>query len=87
MVNGHDCNEIVINAVSSWQYLARTKDDIDALKRLVKYPSVSEAWDKLANKTDRDKFERLASYIVRAAIGAHLRQSELPPEFRLPRVT
>jgi hypothetical protein len=37
---------------------------------------VSEAWDKLANKTDRDKFERLASYIVRAAIGAHLRQSD-----------
>ncbi|MDP2030765.1 MAG: hypothetical protein Q8K12_14100 [Thiobacillus sp.] len=76
MKNGQGCNEIVLNAVSSWQYLARTKNDTDALKRLIEYAGVREAWGKLANKIDGDKFERLVMDIVRAAIGAHMRQSD-----------
>lgn len=76
MKNRQDCNRTVVYAVTSWQYLARTKNDTDALKRLIERPGICNTWDKLANKIDSDKFEPLVMEIVRAAIDAHLQESD-----------
>lgn len=73
MGNERSRDEIVRNAVFGWRYLARTKNDAEALKRLVDHESARNAWGKLELKIDTDKFESLVTNIARAAIGAHLR--------------
>jgi hypothetical protein len=68
---------IAERAVLSWQYLADTQQDHDALTRLVRQQDAILAWRKLKLKISQQvSFYATASSIGRAAVCAHLSQVE-----------
>lgn len=73
MQNDKDAISIAKDAVLSWRYLARTRQDAESLKRLITRDEALNAWRVLASKPlKKGSFWEVANWIGRKAIGAHL---------------
>lgn len=77
MCNDKALLEIVNEEALKWRYLARSQNDIDALRRLVERDSALSAWRKIYAKAHGDDFRVIASMIARGTVNAHLSRCDL----------